>query len=101
MRVAIETAECYSDNTMGADIFPGSVRTVVAGYYGSAEFKMLDARTQHVRRGVLDTLCLTAVGAKTGGNLPFRLMEHRHIRKLRIPTKPATYSNLKPARIPI
>jgi len=62
---------------------PGSVRAVVVGYFSSAEFKQLDTRTQRVRRNVLDTFCLAPAGDRVVGELPFRQMEPRHIRKWR------------------
>ncbi len=62
---------------------PGSVRAVVVGYFRSAEFKQLDGRTQRVRRNVLDAFCLAPSGDRMAGELPFRLMEPRHVRKWR------------------
>lgn len=64
-------------------IRPGSLRAAIVGYYTSAEFKMLDARTQRVRRGVLDAVCSAKAGAQTAGELPFKMLEPRHIRAWR------------------
>lgn len=56
-----------------------SLRWLVDTYYGSAEFKRLDARTQRVRRLVLDRFCDTdGNGAK-----PYRLLLPRHVRRFR------------------
>src|SRR4051812_5284419 len=38
---------------------PESLRALVEGYYSSANFKMLAASTQRVRRGLLDAICLS------------------------------------------
>jgi integrase len=53
------------------------LRWLVERYYLSAEFKQLDARTQRVRRGILDRVC------DKHGTKPYGQMEPRHVRKLR------------------
>jgi integrase len=55
----------------------GSLRWLIERYYDSAEFKQLDARTQRVRRGILDGL------SETHGTKPCVRMEPRHVRKFR------------------
>lgn len=56
---------------------PGSLGQLVLDYYQSAGFRRLDARTQRVRRLILDKVCGEA------GELPYRQMEPRHVRELR------------------
>lgn len=55
----------------------GSIRHLFESYYGSAEFKRLDARTQRVRRGILDKV------AEKAGDLPYDRLTARNIRKWR------------------
>ena len=55
----------------------GSFRWLCQRYYQSAEFKMLDPRTQHVRHLILD-----AFNAKLGDK-PFASMEPKHVRRWR------------------
>jgi integrase len=53
-------------------------------YYGSAEFKRLEAHTQHVRRLVLDKLCRsTDTNGVRRGDKPYAQMEPRNVRALR------------------
>lgn len=55
-----------------------SLRWLVEQYYESAEFKVqLGARTQYVRRRVLEAICLK------DGDKPYGQMEPRHVRKVR------------------
>jgi integrase len=62
----------------------GSLRWLVAGYYGSANFRTLNPSTQRVRRGLLDAICdSTTKGGAMRGDLPFARIEPRHIRELR------------------
>lgn len=63
---------------------PGSLRSIVEGYYGSADFKLLAPSTQRARRGILDDICLskTKKGFERGA-LPFDRLEPRHVRELR------------------
>jgi hypothetical protein len=46
-----------SGSTVGRKPAANTMRWLVETYYGSAEFKRLDARTQRVRRLVLDRFC--------------------------------------------
>ncbi|PZW44850.1 integrase [Humitalea rosea] len=55
----------------------GTLTALVVEYYGSADFKRLDARSSHVRRLILEKL-LAEKGA-----LPAGRMEARHILKMR------------------
>ena len=55
----------------------GTFKWLCEQYFVSAEFKRLAARTQYVRRRILDGVC-----AKNGNN-PFALLEPRHVRKMR------------------
>lgn len=55
----------------------GTLRWLCEQYFGSAEFKGLEARTQHVRRLILDGVCAR------DGEKPYRLMETRHVRRRR------------------
>lgn len=54
-----------------------TLRWLVEQYYGSGEYKQLDTRTRHVRRLILDRFC------ESNGDLPFALMEARHVRQIR------------------
>lgn len=56
---------------------PRSLKWLFEAYYKSAEFKSLDARTQRVRRGILDKVAVKA------GHLPFARLEGKNIRKWR------------------
>lgn len=55
----------------------GSFKWLCEQYFASAEFKRLSARTQYVRRRILDSFCMK------DGSKPFALMEPRHVRKRR------------------
>ncbi len=57
----------------------GSLRWLCVEYYGSIEFKQLSSSTRHARKLILDRLC----GQNENSNKPARLLEARHIRKLR------------------
>lgn len=54
---------------------------LVTRYYASAEFRALDARTQYVRRRLLERFCAHGKqgSAVTAAALPYQLMEPRHI----------------------
>jgi integrase len=56
---------------------PGSLREFCIAYYGSADFRRLSRRTQHVRRLILDKLCAQH------GNKPAESLEPKHVRSLR------------------
>jgi hypothetical protein len=60
-------------------IVPSSVRALCTDYYKSAMFRELDARTQNVRRGILERFCQH----KNDGDKPFALLLPRHIRARR------------------
>lgn len=66
----------------------GTLRDLIVSYYRSPEFrKELDPSTQHVRRLILDKLCLAGKDAAAGkpcyGDRPVALMATRHVRKIR------------------
>lgn len=54
-----------------------TLRWLCEQYFVSAEFKGLEARTQRVRRLILDGIC------QRDGDKPYALMEARHIRRRR------------------
>lgn len=54
-----------------------TLRWLCEQYYASAEFKGLQARTQRVRRQILDGICAR------DGDKPYALLEARHVRKRR------------------
>lgn len=58
-------------------IIPGSFRDLCVRYYGSGTFTRLDARTQYVRRGVLDGLC------ERCGSFLVATIQPRHVLGLR------------------
>ena len=55
------------------DVVPGSVRAACVAYYGSAEFKRMGKRSQHVRRLILEHFC------EKQGSKPLKAMEPRHL----------------------
>ncbi|WP_205119495.1 tyrosine-type recombinase/integrase [Paramagnetospirillum kuznetsovii] len=63
----------------------GSLRWLIEKYYTCAEFKRLDEKTRHVRRGILDRLCrdTSKPGGIPHGQKPVARMEARHVRALR------------------
>ena len=62
----------------------GTLRWLIAQYYGSAEFKRLEPHTQHVRRLILDRLCQsTDANGVRRGDKPYAQMEARNVRILR------------------
>lgn len=56
---------------------PGSFRWLCEQYFASAPFKRLNPRTQYVRRGILDRICIEK------GSAPYAMMEPRHVRAMR------------------
>ena len=65
---------------------PRTYRWLCIQYFGSAEFRELDPRTQRTRRGILEATCLepTAPGAtETFANFPLNRMTGKAIRVLR------------------
>jgi len=73
-RRAIEAkpAKAIAKPAMGV-VLPESVLAACIAYYGSAAFKTLDKRTQHVRRLILGHLC------DDHGHKPFKALEARHM----------------------
>jgi integrase len=62
----------------------GTFRRLCEGYYRSAEFAQLGKSTAHVRRLILEGICQSKnQKGKERGDLPFALMQERHIRELR------------------
>ena len=55
----------------------GTLRWLCERYYGSAEYKGLEGRTQYVRRTILEAICMR------DGDKPYALMEARHVRRRR------------------
>lgn len=67
-----------------AAISPASFRALCLDYYKSTPFLQLDARTQRVRRLILDGICQTkAPGGAERGTLPYALMATRHVEEIR------------------
>lgn len=54
-----------------------SLSWLIQQYYGSAEFKRLDASTRRVRRLILDHVC------EADGTKPYAMVEPKHLRKRR------------------
>lgn len=54
-------------------VTPGSIDALCIAYYGTADFKRLDDRTQRVRRGILDRFRMGH------GNKPAARLEARHL----------------------
>src|SRR6266851_5069580 len=62
----------------------GTFSWLCASYYASAEFGQLGKSTGHVRRLILEAICLSKNRKeKERGGLPFALMHERHIREIR------------------
>ena len=64
---------------------PGSLRWLVHGYFGSAEYRGLGKGTRRVRKAILDGLCREQGGHPRAeyGSKPFAMMAPRHVRALR------------------
>jgi integrase len=67
---------------------PGSLRSLIQQYYGSAEFRGLEGSTQHARRLILDVLCEERLNTEdrsspSMGTARYSLMEPKHVRKCR------------------
>jgi integrase len=77
--VAGQALAQVSGSSVGRKPGVSTMRWLVETYYGSAEFKRLDARTQRVRRLVLDRFCV----ADGNGAKPYRQLLPRHIRRFR------------------
>ena len=62
----------------------GTLRWLCEAYCGSTEFGQLGKSTGHVRRLILEGICLSKNRKeKERGGLPFALMQERHIREIR------------------
>jgi site-specific recombinase XerD len=62
----------------------GTLRWLCEAYCGSTEFGQLGKSTGHVRRLILEGICLSKNRKeKERGGLPFALMQDRHIREIR------------------
>jgi integrase len=77
--VAGQALAQVSGSSVGRKPGVSTMRWLFETYYGSAEFKRLDARTQRVRRLVLDRFCV----ADGNGAKPYRQLLPRHIRRFR------------------
>jgi integrase len=62
---------------------PGSLRWLCEQYYASVKFKSLASSTRKVTQGILAHICQEQIGDQIAGDLPFALMESRHVAKLR------------------
>jgi integrase len=62
-----------------------SLRALCVDYYASPEFKRLGANTRAVRRALLESICQFTFrsGKPPWGEGPYRMMEARHVRRLR------------------
>ena len=76
-RKAVSNPQPSSNLGKSMHVAPGSLRTLVQQYYGSAEFRLLGERTRRVRMGILNGMC------ETHGSKPYARMEPRHVRGLR------------------
>jgi site-specific recombinase XerD len=62
----------------------GTFHWLCQEYYRSTDYRSLGKRTQHVRRLVLEGICLSKTSkGKERGSAPFALMEERHVRDIR------------------
>ncbi|KAF0137355.1 MAG: phage integrase [Xanthobacteraceae bacterium] len=70
-----------------ADVVDGTFGWLVAQYYGSAEFKRLEARTQRVRRSIIESMLKEGVAAGGRGiafaDVPLEKMNGKAVRTLR------------------
>jgi integrase len=81
-KAALEAGESAATD----QIKPRTYAWLIAQYVASSEFRALDARTQRVRRGILDSTCLepTSLGAKeTFADFPLNRFSSKAIRVLR------------------
>jgi len=65
---------------------PRTYRWLMVQYFGSAEFRSLDPRTQRTRRGILESTCLESVSAgatETFADFPLNRLSSKAIRVLR------------------
>jgi len=60
--VALARTEAGAKSCKLTEAERGSLAWLCLNYYQSADFRRLDARTQHVRRLILDNLCKSAAG---------------------------------------
>ncbi len=62
----------------------GTFHWLCQEYYRSTDYRSLGKRTRHVRRLVLEGICLSKTSkGKERGEAPFALMEERHVRDIR------------------
>jgi integrase len=101
-RAALEAKPKPKKATVGV-VVPGSIDDLCVAYYGSLEFrKKLDARSQRVRRNILDRFRATldkkgiAYGSKQAGSLPQPFLER--LKDERAATPEAFNSLLKALR---
>lgn len=84
----IEAAKTASDAAApksAREIAPASFRALCLDYFSSANFRMLDNKTQRQNRLILEDVSRSKT-PKTGqerGTLPFALMEPRHVEEIR------------------
>ena len=76
-RAALEIKPQTPEKRAVGQVVPGSLRAACIAYFGSGEFKRMAARSQHVRRLILDRLY------DAHGDKPVKLIEPRHVRRLR------------------
>src|ERR1700674_40349 len=65
---------------------PRTYRWLMIQYFGSAEFRTLDPRTQRTRRGILESTCLEPVSSsakETFADFPLKRLSPKAIRVLR------------------
>lgn len=70
----------------GDGIAPDSLRALCVEYFDSAAFRILDAKTQATRRGLLENICQSKhdrAGKIARGSLPYVRMESRHVEEIR------------------
>lgn len=78
-RAAAGPKVAKDDDKRPGRVIPNSLRWLCVEYYRSAMFKELDARTQKVRRSILERACQI----KGRGDHPFALLMPRHLRMWR------------------
>ena len=74
---ALERGSEVTDKTITRAAARGTFKWLCEKYYQSADFDALSARTQYVRRSLLDAVC------REHGTKPFAKMESRHVRQIR------------------
>lgn len=74
---AYTTAVGSARRTVAMAIRPGSFRDLCVKYFSTAQFKSLDVSTKTWQRRELESIC------EKHGDKPVKLMESRHVRKIR------------------